>query len=289
MPIDVRAALDAEPLRQRLRWTVRDVLLYHLSLGAGGHAATDPEPRYTLESELEVLPTFALVAGQGVSASTAPRFEDKLAGLSLDPRRILHAGQTLHVSRPIAATGEAFLTSAVTRIFDKGKAALVVLTENARDRSGEPLWTAETQLWVAGAGGFGGDPGPEVAWRRPDRVPDVEFSTRTLEQQALLYRLNGDMNPLHADAGFAAEAGFERPILHGLASFGMLARGVVDHVLNGETARLRGVSARFRHPVFPGQSLAARVWREDEGLRFEVSGPDAGDALVLGQGTAWIR
>ncbi|MFC5994373.1 MaoC/PaaZ C-terminal domain-containing protein [Pseudonocardia hispaniensis] len=284
MSIDPRAALAAEPLRQHLRWTVRDVLLYHLSLGAGSQAATDPEPRYTLEHQLQVLPTFALVAGQGVSAPAVPRFEDKLAGLRLDPHRILHAGQDLRVSQPIPPVGEAWLTSSVTQIYDKGKAALVVLTENAHDGSDELLWTAETQLWVAGAGGFGGDPGPEVTWRRPDRAPNVEFSIQTQQQQALLYRLNGDMNPLHADAEFAAEAGFERPILHGLASFGMLARGVVEHIFDGEAARLGGVSARFRHPVLPGQSLAARVWRQDEAHLFEVSCPDAGGALVLGQG-----
>ncbi|MGW9281827.1 MaoC/PaaZ C-terminal domain-containing protein [Streptomyces diastaticus] len=296
MPIDRDKALNADPGVREIGWTTRDVLLYHLSLGAGAAAATDPELHLTYEKGLTVLPTFALVAGTGISAGQAPAPGVEMPGIDVDLRAVLHAGQGLTVHRPLPAAGTATLRSRVAEVWDKGKAALVVLESAATGPDGEPLWTTTTGIWVRGEGGFGGEPGPEERWRAPDRAPDAVLTTATTPQQALWYRLNGDLNPLHADPAFARSAGFEQPVLHGLASYGLLAKALVDGVLDGDVTRLTGLTVRFAGPLVPGESITTSVWRDaapaDEGterLLLHAACPDRDGAPVLTHATATVR
>ena len=142
MPIDHEAALAAAPSVRQISWTRRDVLLYHLSLGAGRHAETDPELGYTYERDLQVLPTFAAVAGQGISAGDVAAPGLDLPGIDIDLRRILHAGQSHTVHRPLPQSGRAAVTTRVAEVWDKGKAAVVVLESAAVDHDGDPLWTS---------------------------------------------------------------------------------------------------------------------------------------------------
>lgn len=289
MPIDLEKALNAEPTVREARWTTRDVLLYHLSLGAGAHAHGNPELRYTFEKDLQVLPTFALVAGQGVSAGTLPPMAMSMPGIDIDLGRILHGGQSLIVHRPIPASGTATVSSRVANVWDKGKAAVIEMEQAAVDPDGAPLWTTTMQIWARGEGGFGGEPGPETPWTAPDRDPDLVLNSPTTVQTALLYRLNGDLNPLHADPSFAAKAGFEQPILHGLASYGIVAKALVDGLLDGDASRLTDLSVRFAGSLYPGQTIRTRVWRDDDEIRLVAVCPERDDAPVLSHGTGRLR
>ncbi|MCZ2528095.1 MaoC/PaaZ C-terminal domain-containing protein [Streptomyces sp. HB2AG] len=286
MPIDVTTALAAEPSVTRISWTDRDVLLYHLSLGAGAAGATDPaELRWAYERGLRVLPTFALVAGQGISSGAAGPASMSMPGVDVDLRRILHGGQRLRVNGPLPTAGTATVASRVSDVWDKGKAAVVVLEQRATADDGTELWTTSMQIWARGEGGFGGDPGPAAEAGLPDRAPDHVLTSPTGPQQALLYRLNGDLNPLHADPKFAAAAGFDRPILHGLASYGIVCRAVVDGVLGGDAAAVRDYEVRFAGTLLPGETVRTSVWEDGDRLHLLAVCPERGDAPVLTHAT----
>jgi acyl dehydratase len=289
VPIDRDRALAAEPTTRDVSWTQRDVLLYHLSLGAGRDSDRDPQLRWTFERDLQVLPTFAMVAGQGPSAGDRPPRGLELPGVDIDLRRILHAGQSLQVHRPLPSAGTASLTTRVADVWDKGKAAVVLLETAATSPDGEPLWTTRMQLWARGEGGFGGEAGPEESWTRPERDPDHVLETRTDPDQALLYRLNGDLNPLHVDLGFAADVGFDRPILHGLATYGLVAKALIDELLDSDAARLDGLSVRFAGPMFPGETLRTSIWIDGDRLLLQADSVERDGAAVLTHATAEVH
>lgn len=276
MPIDAAKALAAEPRQGEIGWDHKDIQLYHLGLGAGIPATDPDELRYTLESKLHVLPSFATVAGAGMAMMgglAAPGIEVNLAA-------VLHGGQSIELHRPIPVKGQARSTAKVAAVYDKGKAAVIVLRTEVADADG-PLWTSDAQIFVRGEGGFGGDRGPSVNTELPDREPD-RIEERTIrEEQALLYRLSGDWNPLHADPEFAKMAGFDQPILHGLCSYGMTLKAVVDTVLGGDVSRVRAYRTRFAGIVFPGETLRIRMWEEPDRVRVTVSAVDRDDAPVL--------
>ncbi|GGZ11074.1 MaoC/PaaZ C-terminal domain-containing protein [Streptomyces poonensis] len=279
MPIDAAKALDAPPRTAEITWTPEDVQLYHLGIGAGVPATDPGELRYTLESRLHVLPAFATVAGGGppgvIRGLSAP-------GVDVDLARVLHGGQTIAVHRPIPVAGRAVTTSRITAVHDKGKAAVLVLRTEVADADG-PLWTDDARIFVRGEGGWGGGRGPsgsppDLPSGPPDRL--VERPVR--EDQALLYRLSGDRNPLHADPAFARRAGFERPVLHGLCTYGITLKAVVDTLLGGDVTRIRAYGTRFAGVVFPGETLRVRMWRRGEGtVQVSVTAAERGDAPVL--------
>ncbi|MEV6393736.1 MaoC/PaaZ C-terminal domain-containing protein [Streptomyces sp. NPDC051907] len=277
MPIDAAKALAAEPRSAEISWDSKDVQLYHLGIGAGIPATDPDELRYTLESRLHVLPSFATVAGGGkgvVGGIAGP-------GLDIDLASVLHGGQTVVLHRPIPVSGSATSTSQVAAVYDKGKAAVLVLRTEAADADG-PLWTSDAQIFVRGEGGFGGERGPSARLELPAREPDKTVDKAVREDQALLYRLSGDFNPLHADPEFAARAGFDRPILHGLCSYGMTLKAVVDTLLGGDVARVRSYTTRFAGVVFPGETLRIRMWQQDVSkVQVSVTAVERDDAPVL--------
>ncbi|MFC0452918.1 MaoC/PaaZ C-terminal domain-containing protein [Rhodococcus jostii] len=285
MAIDVDVALNADPTVRDVSWTARDVILYHLGLGAGANALDPAELRWVYEKDLRVLPTFAVVAGQGISAGAVPAAGMSLPGVDIDLRKILHGGQSLTVHAPIPASGTARLSSRVADVWDKGKAAVIVLEQTATDSDGHPLWTTGMQIWARDEGGFGGSPGPESVATVPDREPDKVLVTRTGTRQALLYRLSGDLNPLHADPDFAAAAGFERPILHGLASYGVVCKSVVDGMLNGDPTRLRHYAVRFAGSLCPGETVETAVWQDGDRLTLRATCPERDGQPVLTHAT----
>ncbi|MEU6084984.1 MaoC/PaaZ C-terminal domain-containing protein [Streptomyces sp. NPDC047108] len=283
MPIDVGKALSAEPRRTDLAWNHKDVLLYHLGVGAGSSPdrddpATDPdELRYTLESRLQVLPSFATVAGGALAAAgglSSP-------GIDVDLAAVLHGGQHIELHRPLPVHGKAVQSSRIAAVYDKGKAAVLVLRSEAEDDDG-PLWTSDTRIFVRGEGGFGGERGPSERLEVPSRAPDIAVERPIRQDQALLYRLSGDWNPLHADPDFAERAGFDRPILHGLCSYGVTLKAVVDTALGGDATRVRSYTTRFAGVVFPGETLRIRMWRGEGSVQVEVTAADRDDAPVLG-------
>ncbi|MFD4526845.1 MaoC/PaaZ C-terminal domain-containing protein [Streptomyces sp. NPDC058470] len=283
MPIDAAKALAAEPRSGEIAWGHKDVQLYHLGLGAGANPdrenpATDPdELRYTLESRLHVLPSFATVAGAGRPGVIGGL---SMPGVEVDLARVLHGGQSLTLHRPIPVEGRATATSRIAAVYDKGKAAILVMRTEVTDTEG-PLWTNDAQIFVRGEGGWGGDRGPATRLEAPTGPPDKEVERPVREDQALLYRLSGDWNPLHADPEFAKVAGFDRPILHGLCTYGMTLKAVVDTLLGGDVARVRSYTTRFAGVVYPGETLRIRMWRRPGGIQVAVAAAERDDAPVL--------
>jgi acyl dehydratase len=263
VPIDLARAVGAELPVEDFGWTASDVLLYHLALGAGGDPLDPRELRYVLEDDLQVLPTFAVVA------QTAHRFEPpavQYPGISIDLAKVLHGTQRIDVHRPLPTDGKARATARVKGVYDKGAAAVIETETLVTDLDGRPLWTNTSSIFARGEGGFGGDRGPSGPPPPPERDPDAVIVTPTAPQQALWYRLLGDRNPLHADPAFAKRAGFPRPILHGLCTYGMVAKAVVDAELDGDASRVAAFGVRFAGVVFPGETLRTAVWREGERL-----------------------
>ncbi|EST23862.1 MaoC/PaaZ C-terminal domain-containing protein [Streptomyces roseochromogenus] len=283
MPIDAAKALAAEPRTGDISWTTKDVQLYHLGIGAAANPdrhspATDPdELRYTLESRLHVLPSFATVAGSGAPGVISGL---SLPGVEVELAKVLHGGQTLEIHRPIPAEGTARATNRLAAVYDKGTAAILVLRTEVADDDG-PLWTSDAQIFVRGEGGWGGERGPSMRLEPPVGEPDRTVERPIRPDQALLYRLSGDWNPLHADPEFAERAGFDKPILHGLCTYGITLKAVVDTLLGGDVSRVRSYTTRFAGVVFPGETLRIRMWQGEGGVRVAVSAVERGDAPVL--------
>ena len=270
MPIDPEKAVGAQLPDRSFAWTPSHVLLYHLALGAGSRAGdqTDPKAlRYTLDNEqLQVLPSFGVVAPT-LDATGAPGLD--IPGCDIDLAQVLHGTQEVVVHGPLPTSANATLRTRVTDVWDKGKAAVIVQEGSAEDEAGRPLFTTRSSIFVRGEGGFGGERGPSSKVELPDRAPDLHRPFATTPQQALLYRLCGDRNPLHADPAFAEKAGFPAPILHGLCSYGIVLRTVVDGLLDCDATRVQGFTAKFAGVVFPGETIQVRAW--DEGDQILVS------------------
>jgi len=168
----------------------------------------------------------------------------------------------------------------IADIFDKGKAALTILENSVSTEDGEPLFTTRMGLFMRGEGGFGGESGPPAANQAPDREPDAVFESETLPQQALLYRLNGDKNPLHCDPEFAAMGGFDVPIIHGLCSYGITCKAVVDGMLDGDPTRMARYQARFKGVAWPGETYQVRCWKEDGKILVEAWSKERNEAII---------
>ena len=261
MPIDVAKAVGAELPGSRFSWSEADIILYNLGVGAGDPPTSPDELKYAYEADLEAIPAYGTIPPFAIMMSIGA-----VDGLDIELARILHGDQALTVHSPIPTSGTVIQTGSVVDIYDKGKGALVVIeVVSVLEESGEPLFTNRSGIYVRGEGGFGGDGGPPAADHVPDREPDHLVESPTLPQQALLYRMaSGDRNPLHADPGFAAFAGFERPILHGLCTYGIVNKAVVESALGGEPEKVETYSARFTGHVFPGETLVTKIWEEDD-------------------------
>jgi acyl dehydratase len=278
MPIDLDVALGAEFGAIEFDWTANDVQLYNLALGAGADPMDSRELSYVLDHKPQVLPTFGCVA------ATFHQVEPPTVswpGVQIDLAKILHASERVSVPAPLPASGSARAISRIVDVWDKGKAAVVVLETSVTGADGVLLWTQHRSIFARGEGGFGGERGPTTSDSTPERAPDVEVEIPVLPQQALLYRLCGDRNPLHSDPEFASAAGFPRPILHGLCSYGMTCKAVVDAVLDSDVSAVGSFGARFAGVAYPGETLQAGIWKEDGRLLARVVAPDRDDAVVL--------
>jgi acyl dehydratase len=245
--------VPGEPVKRS--WTTTDVLLYALAVGAGQDDPTS-ELEFTTENTIgkptRVLPTFCTLVGRG---------SGKIPLGDFDPAAFVHAEQAFTVHRPLPVAGSALCTSTVTGIYDKGSAALVVIKVECVDaRTGAPLVTTRGSTFIRGEGGFGGDRGPAAEWRVPERPADLRVTYETRPEQALLYRLTGDRNPLHSDPAFAARGGFNRPILHGKCTYGYTGRALLHAVCGSDPARFKAMEGRFTRPVLPGDKLTVSIW-----------------------------
>jgi len=269
VPIDPDIAIGADLGERTFSWAQSDVLLYHLGIGAGSRAGdnlSESALRYTLDNDrLQVLPSFGVVVPTFHETDPPPL---DLPGCRINLSQVVHGSQEIRVHAPIPASGTATLHTRISDVWDKGKAAVIWQEGTARSAEGEKLWTVRSSIFVRGEGGFGGSRGESTAVEIPDRVPDLESTYAVTPQQALLYRLCGDRNPLHADPAFAEAAGFPAPILHGLCSYGIVLREVTDGLLDADAAKVGGFTARFAGVVFPGETITVRAW-------------EAGDRVVV--------
>lgn len=278
MPIDLEIALAAELEPVEFSWNSSDVQLYHLALGAGSDPLNARELRYLADGTPQVLPTFSSVAASfHMTEPPAVRFP----GIDIELSRVLHASESVTVPSPLPPSGSARAVTRITGVWDKGKAAIIDNETAVVAPDGTPLWTTTRSIFARGEGGFGGERGPSASAELPARAPDLVVDIPTLPQQALLYRMCGDRNPLHSDPGFAAAAGFPRPILHGLCTYGMTCKALVDAVLDGDATRVGSFGGRFAGVVFPGETLRAAIWVDGDRSVAVVTAPAREDAVVL--------
>ncbi|MDT5340055.1 MAG: hypothetical protein QOD90_5560 [Mycobacterium sp.] len=278
MPIDLDEAIGAELPPVEFSWSSSDVQLYHLGLGAGADPLDERELRYLVDDTPQVLPTFGNVA-QTFHMTEPPTV--KFPGIDIELSRVLHASEAVSVPGPIPPSGTGRAVTRFTDIWDKGKAAVIWSETTVTTPDGAPLWTQKRSIFARGEGGFGGERGPSTATEPPNRAPDVELAIPTLPQQALLYRLCGDRNPLHSDPEFASAAGFPKPILHGLCTYGIGAKALVDQFLDGDVSRVGSYGARFAGVLYPGETLKASVWKDGDRLLAVLTAPSRDDAVVL--------
>lgn len=258
-------------------WSVTDVILYALGVGAGQADPTD-ELRFTTENSTghrhAVLPTFATLL-----AADPPDLGD--------PATVRHAGETLTLHRPLEPSGRARATATVTGVYDQGSGAVLHHRSEIQDADGAALATVERSMFVIGAGGFGGRRAPVAEWRRPPEHPDHTVSHPIRRDQALLYRLNGDRNPLHSDPAVAARAGLPGVVLHGLCTYGFAGRALLHTVAGGNPDRVRRISTRFSAPLFPGDVLTVLIWHRPYGAAFQAV--DGQGRVILDRGVLELR
>ncbi len=273
MPLNPDAVgTQSEPVE--VGWTSKDALLYAVGIGAG-----QDELAFTTENtngvEQQVFPTFPVVIGWGKGSAMGN------IG-TFNPALLVHGQQAVTLHRPIPVHGTAVLVGRVVAMYDKEKAAVVV-SETEATMDGAPLYTNRSSAFIRGEGGWGGERGPSGPQNvPPERAPDHEISYRTSPDQAFVYRLSGDRNPLHTDPGFAAMGGFDRPILHGLCSYGFTGRGLLHALCGSDPARFHHIEARFASPVMPGDELTIRAWETGDGEA--VFTTSVGDRTVIDQG-----
>lgn len=270
MPINPEAVgVKGQPSQRS--WTSKDALLYAVGIGAG----TD-ELQYTTENtkdiDQKVFPTFAVIVGGG----GIPMRE---VG-SFNPALMVHGEQGIELLSEIPAEGEIESVGECTAIYDKGSAAVLEFTSESKNvATGEVLLRTRTSLFCRGEGGWGGDRGPSEKIQFPDRTPDQQVSYTTREDQALTYRLSGDRNPLHSDPSFSAMGGFEKPILHGLCTYGFTGRGLLNALCDGDAGRFKSMNARFSKPVIPGDTLTVSMWLDGSEALFRTTNQD-GDVVI---------
>lgn len=285
MPIDPQRLLARRFAPVQQHYTTRDTILYALGAGMGADPLDAGQLRYVYEPGLVAMPTLANVLGY-------PGFWAREPDTGIDWQRLLHAEQaiTLHALLPVqgCVTGE----SRVSGLWDKGagKGALLQQTREVRDANGAPLATIVQLAMLRGDGGCGsaGDGAPPAPHCLPERTPDAICALATSPQAALLYRLNGDDNPLHADPAVAAAAGFERPILHGLCTMAVAAHAVLRTVLDYEPRRFAAMRVRFTAPVFPGETLRTDLWIDGPVVSLRTTAAERG-VVVLDRGRMDLR
>lgn len=261
----------------RWAWTADDALLYALGVGAGAADPVGNELEFTTENTAGVtqqaLPSFCVMAGFKARGGKSP-----MANIgSFDPRMLVHGEQGFELHRPMPIAGEVTLVDEITAIYDKGKGAVVSTKSSATlAEDGQPLFDLTSSVFIVGEGGFGGDRGPSTAqYVAPERAPDLSATYPTRSDQALLYRLSGDRNPLHSDKQFSDVGGFPKPILHGLCTYGFTARALLHELADSDPVRFSSMTGRFSSPVLPGEELTINIWSDDGGQSvFQTLGGD---------------
>lgn len=285
MTIDYEDLIARRSEGRRFSYTDTQVMLYNLSIGMGRDPLDAKELPYVFERPaLQVVPSIASALTTGGASI--------LAGVPIDWAKVLHGEQRLTVHQPFPPSADLIADVSVSEVTDKGadKGATITLKIEARlavDDS--PVYTAENVTFARGNGGFGGPTkSKSTPHPLPDRAPDIVFVSETRPDQALLYRLNGDRNPLHADPDFARQAGFPSPILHGLCSYGIACRAVLASVCDYDATRIAAFDVRFSAPIFPGETIHTDIWVDGPTVSFR-NRIEARGIVSLNNGRCLIR
>jgi acyl dehydratase len=275
-------ALDIPAVEQR--YTAKDTMLYALGIGLGHDPMDGPELAFVYEKELKALPTMACVLAH-------PAFWIRDLDTGIDYTRVVHGEQSFRLHRPLAASGNLRGKTRVTDVTDKGpgKGAVIYSERQVTDaETGELVATLVHTAFARGDGGFGGPARPSPpAHPIPERVPDLVCDLPTRPEAALIYRLSGDYNPLHAEPAAAKAAGFPRPILHGLATFGVAGHALLRALCDYEPERLVAMSGRFSAPVLPGETIRTEIWRDGQVVSYRARVVER-DVVAISNGRAEV-
>lgn len=284
MPLDPERLLSLKLPDIEQHYTEKDVMLYALGVGLGHDPVDERELAFVYEKNLKVLPTFPVVLG----------FEPFLlrdidAGVNFE--MTVHGEEHLTLHRSLATSGTILARLRILDVIDKGagKGALLLMERAISDKAtGEPLATIRQTVFCRADGGFSGGtrPSPPVH-ALPDRAPDLICDLQTRPEMALIYRLSADVNPLHADPAVARAAGFERPILQGLGTFGVAGHAILCSVCDYDPARLMSIAGRFSAPVYPGETVRTEMWRDGDVVSFRARVVER-DAVAINNGRAEV-
>lgn len=265
-------------------YTEKDSMLYALGIGLGNDPLNEDCLQFVYEDGLKVLPSMGVVLA-------APGFWAREPDTGIDWVKVLHAGQELILHKPLPSSGVVEATTKITEIVDKGegKGALIVSERVVRDKAtGEDLCTLVSTTMARGDGGFGGSPvSSSIPDLIPERAPDLVCDLPTLDQAALIYRLSGDFNPLHASPSVARKGGFEKPILHGLCTFGVATHAILKTLCDYDPARFHRIRLRFSAPVYPGETIRTEIWRDGNKVAFRCRSVER-DLVVINNGYAEV-
>ncbi|MDZ7685779.1 MAG: MaoC/PaaZ C-terminal domain-containing protein [Gammaproteobacteria bacterium] len=288
-PRDVEEALAQEPSEAEGEYIDRDSLLYAVAIGMSKDPLDEKELEYTCRdcwSACRADRGNVLTKTRGGGGSGRPSLMSKM-NFTL----MLHGEQRLTIHQPLPRAAEIVASNALTGVYDKGegKGALVTSETSVRLKSGEPLYTLGSTMFFRGDGGFGGSSeGAPVPHALPDRDPDIVCEMPQREDQAMIYALCGDRNPLHRDPNVAKQAGFDKPILHGLCSYGIACHAVLKSALDYDETRMKGFDVRFSSPVFPGETQVLEAWQDDKVISFRVRIKER-DVIAINNGKCMIE
>jgi acyl dehydratase len=284
MPLDPQKLRNWKFTEIEHTYTEKDTILYALGLGCGADRDGFDDLRFVYERGLLALPTMAVVLaypGNWLESDES----------TADYSKVLHGEQSLTLHRPIPPAGTVVGRTRILDLLDKGrdKGAVLYTERTIADKaSGAPIATMASTTMLRGDGGWGGKPGPQPAPHAlPERRPELTLDLKTHANSALIYRLSGDRNPLHADPRAAAAGGFKTPILHGLCTFGVAGRALIQ-AGGGDPARLRSMQVRFSAPVFPGETIRTEIWSDGDRISFRARAVER-DVVVLNNGLAKVE
>ena len=293
MPIYYPDILEQKTEPRTFAYGDKDVMLYALGIGMGRDPMDGRELPFVYEKGLKVVPTAATVLAAGARRAAAQAAQQKPGHRVSELNRVMvvHGEQKVELHKPLPASGSFTAQSRTVGAYDKGKdkGAVVVNETVWTDESGEKVATLTGSTFARGDGGFGGPTeGAPEPHQVPERKPDISVPFETRPDQALLYRLNGDRNPLHSDPESARKSGFPRPILHGLCTYGITCRAVLQAITGYDPDQIASHQARFSAPVFPGDTITVDLWKDGREISFEARVKDRG-ATVIKNGLTMLR
>jgi acyl dehydratase len=284
MAIDYEALMNWKIPAVEQVLTKRDTMLYALGTGLGADPMDEQQLRFVYEKNLAALPTMAIILGY-------PGPWHRNGNTGIDGSKVVHGEQGFRIHRALPVEGTIIGRTRVTGVFDKGEgrgALIQTATEVTTQDTGEPICSLTSTSFARANGGFGGPSGPlKDPHRPPQRKPDLVCDLPTLPQAALIYRLSGDYNPLHAEPEYAKRAGFKMPILHGRCTFGVAGHAILKSCCGYEPSKLIAMEGRFSAPVYPGETIRTEIWRDGNVVSFRSLVADR-DAVVLNGGRAEI-